>query len=155
MKLFIKSTLAGIILCSGFVFTPLVHAEGWMGHGDGDRGQMRAKMEEKIQQIYDQLGLSDEQKKLLEDNKAKHKASSEIFEKDMRSTMQAMGEELKKTELDMNQISVLRAKLKALRDQKADERFDAILEVRKILTKEQFAKFSDLMEQQRGMHSKE
>jgi protein CpxP len=112
-------------------------------------GQDRPKMEERIQAIYAQLDLSDEQKKMLADNKARHKSAKENLSTETKAAMQALGDELKKKDLDMPRIESLRARMKMLREQMSDERFNAILEVRKILTQEQFLKFSDLMEQQK------
>jgi len=117
--------------------------------GWGGKEHKREKMEQRIQKVYDQLSLSEEQKKLLAENKAKHKAATESLSKELKAAMEAMGEEMKKESLDLNKINVLRARFKALRDQMADERFNAILEVRKILTREQFVKFSELVQQQK------
>ena len=127
--------------------TSSAHAQFW-GHG-GDKGAMKEKREQMVQQIYGQLNLSEEQKKMLEENKSKHQTAKESLSKNMETVMQAMGEELKKKDLDMGKVNALHANLKDLRDQMSDERFNAVLEVRKILTQEQFVKFTELMEEQK------
>lgn len=133
--------LAGI-LCCALLLPATAHAQFFMGHKDGGR-------EQRIQKIYDQLGLSDEQKKLLAENKAGHKAATQAVAQELKAVMENMGEEMKKKDLDMEKINVLRARMKELRERMAEERFNAVLEVRKILTQEQFVKFSELLKQQR------
>jgi Spy/CpxP family protein refolding chaperone len=144
-SIFILAASIGLAL----LMPPKAHADFWGGGSKEGHEEMRAKMEERIQGIYDQLSLSDEQKKLLQDNKAKHKSSKDELIKDRKAAMQTMGEELKKKDLDMGRINVLHSQLKEINDKMADERLNAILEVRRILTQEQFAKFSELMEEQK------
>ena len=145
-QMFKPMVLAGLI-CLPVFFCSNAHAQ-FFGQGR-DHAGMKEKMEWRIQEIYGQLNLSDEQKKLLEENKAKHKASKEAFGNELKAAMQAVGEQLKQKDLDLNKINGLRSDLKRLRDQMADERFDAILEVRKILTQEQFTRFVDLVEKEK------
>ena len=138
-------------ICLAFLALPKAHAQFFMGdkHRE-DREMMGKKMEERIQQIYGQLNLSEEQKRLLEENKARHKAVKEATSKELKAVMQAMGDELKKPDLDLARITAIQNDFKRLRDTMADGRFNAILEVRKILTRDQFVKFVDLMEEQRA-----
>ncbi len=147
-----NSIFFSVLLCLFFVATPQAHAQFFMGgkHKEGREG-MKEKMEQRVQEIYAKLDLSDEQRRLLEENKAKHKASKESLSKELGTAMQQMGDELKKEELDLAKINALQGELKRLRNTMMDERFNAVLEVRKILTQPQFAKFVQLMEEQRSM----
>ena len=142
--------LAGLL--TGFVClsSSNAHAQFPWGHGNQNESKERGFKEQQLKEVYDQLGLSEEQKKLLEDNKTKHKDQGDALRADLKSAMQAMGDELKREDLDSVKIDALRAKLKTLRDQMADERFNAILEVRKILTHDQFAKFIQLIEEKKS-----
>ncbi len=119
------------------------------GDAKFDRKAFGEKMEARIQAIYDQLGLSDEQKNLLQANKDKHKASKESLRGQLTTNMDAFGEELKKDSVGLGKVNELHAQAKAIRSQMEDERFESILEVRKILTQEQFIKFTQLMQEQR------
>jgi Spy/CpxP family protein refolding chaperone len=158
------NTLCKFVLAAGigvaYLFPAPAHAEfgmgGWHHKGGKNWEEMKERKEKKMQAIFDQLGLSEEQKKTLTDNKAKHKAAAKERFEAVRQNMQVMGEEMKKTDLDMNKINALHAASKDLHNQMADERFNAILEVRKTLTPEQFAKFIELMEKEhKGMkHNK-
>lgn len=101
---------------------------------------------EKFQKIWGQLNLTPAQKKQLEENKIKHmEARKAEFEK-MRSCMDSLKAELMKPELDMKKINIIQAELKTLHAKAQDGRLASILEVRKILTLEQFKKFNDLTE---------
>lgn len=114
-----------------------------------DRKAFGEKMEFRIQAIYDQLALSEDQKKLLEENKSKHKAVKEQLRATMTANMDSFGEELKKEDYDLKEITRLHEESKNLRNQMADDRLQGILEVRKILTQEQFIKFTQLMQEQK------
>ena len=152
-----KTTLRNILVMGmmgmAFCLPGLAHAN--MGGGIKGGHEKHEKMEQRIQKVFDQLSLSDEQKKLLAENKAKHKTSRGAFSKVMKESMKAMGEALKAKDVDMNKVNALQNQLKAAHAQMADERLNAILEVRKILTQEQFIKFSSLMEEKRSKWSKD
>ena len=110
-------------------------------------------MWKKIQQIHDQLNLSEEQKKQLDENKSKSKAQmKDLFEK-KRSLRTAMRQELMKPELDMNKINDIQTQLKASQSEMVDHRLNSILEVRKILSPDQFQKFLSLFEKYRDEKS--
>lgn len=101
-------------------------------------------MDEKRQKIWDQLNLTPEQKKQLEDNKAKNKEVMKAIFETIKSLRESLKAELMKPELDMNKISAIQSQIKPLQNQMTDNRLNSILEVRKIMTREQFAKFIEL-----------
>ncbi len=140
-----------LLILTGLLLPSTARAESWGGGGGwgGGRPKVRERMEQRIEEIYGQLSLSEEQKVLLKENKAKHKVTRQALGERLRQTMQAMGDELKKTDLDMSKIDALHGQLKMLRNQMADERMNAILQVRRILTQEQFVKFSDMIKDRR------
>ncbi|MBI4309830.1 MAG: Spy/CpxP family protein refolding chaperone [Candidatus Omnitrophica bacterium] len=149
MNQFIKSMRVSPAIFTLLLLLPsAARADFFMGHGKGDEHR-KEKMEQRIQQIYDQLNLNEEQKRLLADNKSKHKAAKKEVSNELKTAMQSMGEELKKKDLDMGTINAIHARMKNLRGRMADERFNAILGVRKILTQEQFARFMDLMDRKK------
>ncbi len=114
-----------------------------------DRKAFGEKMQARIQAVYDQLSLSEEQKQLLDENKKSHQAVKDTLRQALTANMEASGEELKKDNFDLNKINALHEESKNIRNQMADDRLNGILAVRKILTKEQFIKFSELMQQDR------
>lgn len=108
------------------------------------------KMDAKQQEIYKELGLSDEQKKLLEENRNKHREQTKALFTEMRQKMASLRQELEKSELNMQAIYQTNNDLKQLSAQMLDNRLERILEIRKILTPEQFKKIEDKMSERMG-----
>lgn len=104
--------------------------------------------------IWDKLNLTVEQKKQLEDNKAKHKDSMKATFEKMKSCRESLKSELMKPELDMNKINGIQSQIKSLHSQMMDSRLNSILEVRGILTREQFEKFIDITGKHKFRHGR-
>jgi Spy/CpxP family protein refolding chaperone len=97
--------------------------------------------EARREQLYKELDLSDEQKKLLEENKNKHREERKAMLAGINSKRGALRQELQKDELDMVKIRQLNEDLKKVEGKMLDYRLDRILEVRKILKIDQFRRF--------------
>jgi len=108
------------------------------------------------EKIYKYLGLSDGQKKMLEENKNKYRQQIKALAQDIRAKRDLLRQGLEKDELDMAGIERLRGELKVLKAQMDDLRFDHILAARKILTVEQFKNFMNQVEKRKrgGRHHK-
>ena len=152
-----KITIFILVLLSSFLVAPCVfaqdHPDYKMGKEDHSKWD-HEKFEKKIQEIYGQLNLSSEQKKQLDENKQKHRDNMKSSFEKMHSLRQEMRQELTKSELDMNKINGLQSQMKSLQSEMIDRRLESILDVRKILTPEQFAKFNALMEEHRNKNKK-
>jgi len=109
---------------------------------------------QRIQEIYDQLNLTGDQKKQLEVNKQQHHARMESARQEMKNEKQALKEELMKPQLDRPKIYGLHSQIKALLSQMEDDKLSSILAVRAILTPEQFSKFITLMHKHKQEHEK-
>lgn len=108
------------------------------------------KMDEKHQKLWDQLNLTPEQKKQLEENKTKNRETMKAKFEQMRSYRESLKEELMRPELDVNKINGIQSQIKALQAEMVDNHLKSVLDVRKILTHEQFEKFIEIM----GKHGK-
>lgn len=131
--------------CIGFcIFTalPLVHAQNAPGPGGSNP---TGHYKQRIQEIYNQLNLTDDQKKQLEANKKQHRAKMESIRHEIKVNKEALRDELMKPQLDMPKVTVLHERIKALQSQMEDIKLSSILTVRTILTPEQFSKFANLM----------
>jgi len=104
-------------------------------------------MQKRIQEIYSQLNLTEDQKKQLETNKQNQQGQRKLLFEQMKTQHDAMHQELMNPNLDMNKINSIQSQIKSLQAQMADNRLNSILEVRRILTSDQFNKFISLMEQ--------
>jgi protein CpxP len=101
---------------------------------------------QRIQEIYNQLNLTDEQKKQLEANKQQHRAQMENARQAIKADKEALRAELMKPQLDMPKVTAIHEEIKALQDKMEDVKLNSILAVRAILTPDQYLKFTSLMQ---------
>ena len=129
---------------------PRAYAQSIVADGapsKGHYGQM-------IQEIYNQLNLTGDQKRQLEVNKQQHRSRMEAVRQEMKKDKEDLKEELMKASLDMPKITRLHKQIKAALSQMEDDKLISILAVRAILTPEQFVKFVNLMHQHKQAHEK-
>ena len=108
------------------------------------REAMREKMRARMLEVFKQLDLSPEQEEQLNVHRKRHREQGKEIRESIRAKRETMKEELQKQNLDMEKINKIHSELKSMHSKKADHRLEGILEVRKILTTEQFAKFMEL-----------
>lgn len=120
---------------------------GGQGGEDGFSAKWKERMEERKQELFKELNLTDEQKSKLEENRKKNKEGSSALWKSMKDLRNAMRQELEKETLDMAKINQIQSQMKEAHAQMMDNRLQSILEVRGILTPEQFRKFSAKMQE--------
>jgi Spy/CpxP family protein refolding chaperone len=113
--------------------------------------EMREKMKAKMLEVFKQLDLSPEQKEQLKAHRKDHRGQGKEFRENMKAKKEAIRNELQKEELNMENVYTIHKELKDLLVQKADHRLEGILEVRKILTAEQFRKFCELRKEMHPM----
>jgi Spy/CpxP family protein refolding chaperone len=121
---------------------------------NGALGERHKMMGEQNQKMWDDLNLTPEQKKAIDANKATNMENTKASLERMRSYRESLKEELMKPELDMNKINIIQSQIKALEAEITDTRLNSVLEVRKILTREQFEKFISFMGKRREFNSK-
>ncbi len=152
-----RKTLTWAVLFAGLLFSGVSYAQPG-DHKDDPKGS--EKMEAKHEGFFKELNFNEDQKKALKANKEKHRQDTKAVFEDMHAKMKLMREELQKDHLDMGKVNQIQADLKATQAKMMDQRLEHILEVRKILTPEQFKQFSQKMEEHRGQrrekkHNKE
>ena len=99
--------------------------------------------------VFKDLNLTEEQKKLLEDNKAKNRSEMKAAFDEMKKKRDEMRQELQKEKLDMGKVTQITNDIKKLESEMSDRRLQSILEVRRILSPEQFKKFMSKMEERK------
>jgi len=107
------------------------------------RDAFKKRMFAKQEQIYNTIGLTDAQKKLLEENRNKYREQKKVLFTQMHQRMNLLRQELEKSELNMQEIYQTNDELKQLQDRLLDQRLECILQIRQILSPEQFKKFED------------
>ncbi len=113
--------------------------------------EMREKMKARMLEVFKQLDLSPEQEEQLQAHRKNHRGQGREFHENMRAKKEAIRSELQKEELNMENVYKIHNELKDLLIQKANHRLEGILEVRKILTAEQFRKFCELRKEMHPM----
>ena len=137
--------LLGVVITLLFSSTINAH-EGKTFDGDEDDSS-RMRWEQNISKMYKKLGLTPEQDKKLKDHRDGHRSQMETLHKEIKVKRKLLGEELQKTDFDMSKVQQVHDELKSLKARMEDNRLEGILEVRKILTPEQFSKFMKLKEE--------
>ncbi len=148
-----KTRMAGLMLAAVVLFAPMAvyadngaatdffHKEGDWHHGKKDHMASMAKI----------LNLSDAQVKQLKDIHQKQKeAMKSIFEQ-MKSNRETFNAEIVKAAPDMIKINDIQAQLKTIQSQIADNHLNSLLEIKKILTPEQFAGYMALEKEEKLM----
>ena len=103
-----------------------------------------AKKQANIQKVLQQLNLTNEQNEKLKEHRIKHRQKAKQLSEDIQVKRKKLAEELQKSEPDTKKVKQIHSELKKLKAIKADHRLEGILEVRKILTTEQYSKFIEL-----------
>ena len=79
-----------------------------------DPESMKTRMEARMKAMEQKLNLTEEQQKLLEANRIKHREQAEKFHESLKATREAMRAELEKPELNMDKINQLHSEEKYL-----------------------------------------
>jgi len=102
----------------------------------------RKEWQAKKAQMFEKLGLSEEQKQALKAHKESHHSQMKALGKQIKEKHKAFRQALENPNVDDSAITAANNEIKALKNSMADHRLNGILEVRKILTPEQFQKFN-------------
>lgn len=152
MNSFAKRTgtlLTGLLLIAGAGLYAEPMGDDGPGFGPGARGE-DGKMEGRFEEMNKELGLTKEQAQKLRAHRQSQRQANQGLWKEMQSKREALRAELEKTNVDSGKVKALNEELKVLHDKMADQRLNGVLEVRKILTAEQFKKLRELGEKRRG-----
>lgn len=147
-----KTSKLNILLC--LVATMVLSCGAIAYAADENEAQEKKEMLAKHEEFFKELGLSEEQQKTLKDNKKKNREEMKTAFQAMKEKRELMRNELQKETLDMNKINGLNEDLKKLQNKMADQKLSGILEVRKVLSPEQFKKFMEKTEKHMGRHGK-
>jgi len=150
-----KTKMAGLVMAMMALSAPLV----WADNGNGDKGAMHHQEGDWHHGDHDQmlakiLNLTDDQVKQLKDAKQKQKEAMKAVFEQMKANRQAFDAEIVKAATDMPKITDLQAQLKTIQSQMVDNHLNAILEIKKILTPEQFAGYRALEKAKKMMMHK-
>lgn len=122
--------------------------------GEAKEG-MKENMEGHFKEISKELNLTPEQEEELKNHKALRREEMKELRKRIDEAKEELGKELEKQEFDMDRINQLNSELKAAQSEKQDYSLNSILDVRKILTPEQYKRFREFTKKHcQGMKGK-
>jgi Spy/CpxP family protein refolding chaperone len=142
--------IAAASACALFLSAAALRAPVFGEDKGGSDKKWEEKREERGKKMAKELGLSADQEQQLKDSRKAHREKGEEFRKEMQGKREAMKAELEKPSLDMSRINSLQAEIKDLQGKMDDNRLDGILQVRKILTADQFKKFDEMIAKRFG-----
>lgn len=145
-----KVVVSGLILVSFILLhTPLIQAEEGKKEWN-EKKRDKGKWEDKIKEVHQKLGVTPEQEQKLKEHREKNRSQMEALRGQLKEKREAIRQEFEKADFNEARIRALHNELKALQDQKEELRLEGILEVRKILTPEQFKKFMEMKKDKMG-----
>lgn len=103
--------------------------------------------------IYQELDLSDSQKKQLEEIRLKFKENRKEIYDQMRTAKDKLHDAMK-ADASKEELRKLHAEVQQIKIEKGNQRFEKVLMIRDILTPEQRVKFHELKEEKKRYHKK-
>ena len=134
--------MPAIALAAMMVFS----AAGAMAGGMPGKGCNGGSKEARFEKMAEELGLTAEQKAKLGAHKESFMPRAKALKEKIRAAREALKNELDKPVPDNASIASLVAELKGLAGEQIQLRVDKVLEMKKVLTREQYAKMKDMME---------
>lgn len=141
--------LTGLFLLTGAGLFAEAMGEDGPGFGPGSRGD-EGKMEGRFEEMNKELGLTKEQAEKLRAHRRSQRETNQALWKQMQEKREALRVELEQPKVNTGKAKSINEELKALHNKMADQRLAGVLEVREILTAEQFKKLREIGEKRRG-----
>ena len=142
INVFVVGAMASLLVVGQPVFADEASDEA----AGGKAGNL---MEEKVGKMYDHLGLTPQQKEQLKSYRQAHKSEQEQLRQALKEKHEQLRAELSNPSFDENKVRQIHNEIKDLRSKMEDHHLNGILEVRKVLTPEQFTKLQQLKEERK------
>jgi len=120
---------------------------------EGPEQPARPPKGEFIQKMVDELDLTEQQVQQITKNKQESDQQNKLLREKMKQARDAIRTELIKDTTNEKALKRLANELKTVQAEMVDQHIKSLLEVKKILTPEQFKQFNEKMEQKRGKFS--
>ncbi|MBF0593587.1 MAG: Spy/CpxP family protein refolding chaperone [Candidatus Omnitrophica bacterium] len=150
-------TLKGGILCAGILAAAFYAPAVWAQTPDAKVADSQVKPEDReakikkhFAEMAETLKLTKEQQAQLDKNREQRKAEFESSREKISAKRQELREALDGTQLDIKKVTAIHNELKELMIKREDQHLAAILEIRQVLTPEQFAQFQKMGAERKG-----
>ena len=141
MKIVLKGTV--LIMAAAVILTAAPAYAEYEGTGNQERTQKR---QEAFENLVDELGLGKEQVDQLKAHRAKKREVNKELFMALKDERKKLKEELEKPESDKRAIKAIAKNIKKMQADLVDKKIDSVLEVKSILTPEQFIQFKEKLE---------
>ncbi|MFA5430271.1 MAG: periplasmic heavy metal sensor [Candidatus Omnitrophota bacterium] len=116
--------------------------------GDAPQGKAaESKAGGPFREMAKELNLSVEQIRMIEDNRRQHMEQGRRLMVDMMKNRDDLRRELAGIEPDMEKVMRIQQRIKSLLSEREDSRLQGMMDLKKILTPEQFAAFNRKIEE--------
>ena len=102
------------------------------------------------QNFMKELDLTDEQQQQMQELRKETKERMKELREAMKENRNALHNELQKTDVNTRTINKITSEIKDLQGQKIDYMVDNVIQMKEILTPEQFEKLSEMREKRKG-----
>jgi len=149
MRINTKKCMAVLFaIVTGLFLLSATNALAEEGH-EFNKEEHRKEWQAKKAKMYEQLGLTEEQKQALKTHREGHRKGAKALIDQLKEKRKAFRQTLEDPNADAGAITAANNEMKALSNRLADDRLNGILEVRKILTPEQYKQFNELHKKHR------
>ncbi len=124
-------------------------AEGPQTEDPGDQGRFAQRRKQHFEEMVKELKLTDDQRKQIESHRQEHMQEIKTLMEQIFQLRKAIGEQLQQSRVDLDKVKQLHGQLKELIFKREDLMFSGILQIREVLTAEQFTLFNQKMGQMR------
>jgi Spy/CpxP family protein refolding chaperone len=150
----VKTKILGLAVALMALSAGMVYADNggnFAGGGDSFKGGHEChhgKMHHLTAQV---LGLTEDQQKQLKSIKQKDMETMKSVFEQIKSNREALNAEIVKAVPDMNKVNDIQTQMKVLQSQMVDNHLNSILEIKKIMTPEQFVGYMALKKERKMM----
>ena len=115
-----------------------------------NKKEHRKEWQVKRAKMFKELGITEEQRQALKAHKESHRGAMNALREQIKEKHKAFRQSLEDPNVDESTISAVNNEIKTLTNSLSDNRLNGVLEVRKILTPEQFQKFNKMHKKKRN-----
>lgn len=133
-----------MVLIGIFIVSMFIAGSAFCDTCAHDKGEGRGHSKDKMASIKKELALTAEQDKLLADAKSAHRADMKSLTQALKTKHEELKTALAKPGVTKENLEPIASQIKALQSQMVDRRIDGILNIKHILSPEQFQKMQSL-----------
>jgi len=154
MKKLLKKLTIYTALAAMVASTSLAYAMPMEEEHAGEKSGKGGEKGEKFQAIMEKLDLTQEQKDQLKEHREARQEETKELKEELKANRKTLHEELKKYDSDRGVIAATLSKVNDLQGKLMQEKTESFLQMKEILTPEQFQKMSELKDAQRAKKGK-